>query len=329
MKTIKASSPCKLIIAGEHAVVYGSPALAVAIKPECSATLHEINGAAGFVICCPTNYQIKSFSNYGETNTKLELTKGKPWVPVIELLKYFKRTYNLKPKKKVELIVTFPPIKGIGASASIASCISKVIFNYMKIKPSYVQLFNAVQALEEVAHGGKASGIDASAVLRGAVRAEKKNGKMRFTKLKKLYLPSGSELIVIDTKLAKLRQGTGKMVKIAALYLQGNVEKLNEFKSLFEQIIKQLKPKGNAQALGKLFNKNHALLASIGVSTKGIELARAVALQNGSYGAKITGAGGEGGAVVALVPKFKSGRIVKALRAKGFMVFLVRFAKVN
>jgi len=203
------------------------------------------------------------------------------------------------------------------------------LFNYINKKPTTGQLFNAIQALENVAHGGKASGIDAAAVLFGAVRAEKRKadrGKMKFTKLKRISLPAGCALVVVDTKRAKPRKGTGEMVKLVAQRLAENKEMLQHFSLIYREISKQLNKKGNPQRLGALFNANHTLLAMVGASTEGIELARSIALENGAYGAKITGAGGEGGAVVALVPVNKLAKVISALRKNKFKAFKAQVA---
>ncbi len=321
MKTITASSPCKLIITGEHAVVYGNPALAVAIEPRCTASLREVKGLTGFTV---RTFEITATGK--KVKSELRAINA-----LNALLDHFKTKYHLQPRTRLELTLTIPQIKGIGSSASIAAAISKALFTYLKIKPTPTQLFNATQTLENVAHGGKASGIDAAAVLYGAVRAEKRkgrkeNGRMEFSKLKRISLPTGCALVVVDTKRAKPRRGTGEMVKLVAPRLAGNKKMLEQFQMVYKEISKQLNKKGDPHRLGTLFNANHTLLAILGTSTDGIELARSIALENGAYGAKITGAGGEGGAIVALVPANRLAKVISALRKNKFKAFRAQVA---
>ncbi|MGB9576954.1 MAG: mevalonate kinase, partial [Candidatus Norongarragalinales archaeon] len=73
-------------------------------------------------------------------------------------------------------------------------------------------------------------------------------------------------------------------------------------------------------------NENHELLRQAGVSSKGIEEARKIALENNAYGAKLTGAGGVGGAVIALVAKEKIPVVKAALEKSGFKSFQSEFS---
>ncbi len=74
-------------------------------------------------------------------------------------------------------------------------------------------------------------------------------------------------------------------------------------------------------------NANHELLKP--VSTDDIEKARQLALSAGALGAKLTGAGGKGGAVLALVQKSDVGKVQAALIGAGFPCFEAEIAKTG
>jgi mevalonate kinase len=75
-------------------------------------------------------------------------------------------------------------------------------------------------------------------------------------------------------------------------------------------------------------NENHDLLKARGVSSAGIEKAIATALAAGAYGAKMTGAGGEGGAVLVLCEEASKAKVSAALKdACGFVSYPVSLAK--
>lgn len=81
--------------------------------------------------------------------------------------------------------------------------------------------------------------------------------------------------------------------------------------------------KGERKKLGRLMNRNNALLERLGLSTPNIDEIRKTALENGALGAKITGAGG-GGGVLILAPDMKRAkRITKKLKYWGAFNFSV------
>jgi len=60
---------------------------------------------------------------------------------------------------------------------------------------------------------------------------------------------------------------------------------------------------GDLESLGDAMNVNHGLLAAAGVSSPALDIAVDTLRRAGALGAKLTGAGGDGGAVVALFRK--------------------------
>jgi mevalonate kinase len=83
--------------------------------------------------------------------------------------------------------------------------------------------------------------------------------------------------------------------------------------------MKNLRSNGDSEELGKAMNEKHFLLSP--VSTEEIEEVRGIAMENGAYGAKLTGAGGKGGAVIVLVPIEKEKSIINSIKKKGYRAF--------
>ena len=77
------------------------------------------------------------------------------------------------------------------------------------------------------------------------------------------------------------------------------------------------------KGLGKVLSLNQAVLGFIGVSNPTLNLMVEYLDSTGSYGAKLTGAGG-GGSVVAVAPEAKEKSIVSGLKARGFETFIAR-----
>jgi mevalonate kinase len=80
---------------------------------------------------------------------------------------------------------------------------------------------------------------------------------------------------------------------------------------------------GDMRGLGRLLALNHAALEMVGVSNKTLDEMIDIFASFGSYGAKLTGAGG-GGSVLAVAPEAKEKSIVSGLTARGFETFSAR-----
>ncbi len=334
MTTITTKAPCKVIITGEHGVVHGTPALAMAIEPFNTITLTTEASDLPCIILKIKGKQV-TLNETGEV-----VAGSVDWMVYIELVKHFIQSGVLQVKEKITIEVESNVPKGVGASSSIAIATAMAIFKYAKKPLTKGDLFDAGQFVDKIAHGGSPSGLDAMTVTVGSTKLIRsvENNQLKWNFYpEKVTLPTGAELIIIDTFKDGKRSGTGEMVKKIAASLNllksdGSVKPLTEFteadkkkvepfKIIFEKIEAQLKPNSDSMELGKLMNENHELLAKLGASTEGIEEARKICLENGCLGAKLTGAGGEGGAVITLVKKADAEKIIVKLKEKGFNAF--------
>ncbi|MFH0713566.1 MAG: hypothetical protein V1722_03410 [Candidatus Micrarchaeota archaeon] len=341
-KEIIATAPCKVILTGEHAVVHGSPALAISIEPFSSVHFLEEQGALGFVI--------KQKGADVVLNEKCEVQSGNDWKwysEVIDLLKKLIKETGFKPRAKIviEIKADFP--KGVGGSSSIAAAFIIAFYKFAGALLTSEKLFEDVQFLDAIAHGGSASGIDAMTVIGGPmklVRTVEQNNCVKWNfYLQKVELPQGTTLLVIDTSRGGKRAATGEMTALFAKNMSfvnsdGSTKKLFEltatdkaklvpFTEIFEKIMAELKPNGDAIVLGALMNANHALLEKMQMSSQGIEEARKICIANKVYGVKLTGGGGEGGAVIALINKNNAVKIINELEKHGFKAFEAKTTK--
>ncbi|MEM7821839.1 MAG: hypothetical protein QXX38_03465, partial [Candidatus Aenigmatarchaeota archaeon] len=207
---------------------------------------------------------------------------------------------------------------------------------YLKKVPSENELFECGQLVDEIAHGGKPSGIDARTTSRGKPQKFQKSFEplqFNFEDID-IELPNGSVLIVVDTFRGE-RETTAELIEKFAR-AHNITKKPNELTPLerealfgkyfkvYEKFIKECHKNGDPKILGKAFNENHQLLIS--VSTPEIEKARKIALKNGAYGAKLTGAGGKGGAVIILAPKEMEKNIIEKLKVNNYSAFSIEIA---
>jgi mevalonate kinase len=328
---ISASSPSKIILCGEHFVVYGAPAISIPVEPRNSATLSEI----------PVRDEIRLKSSLGEGVIKKDGSyEGAPALSnLAATYKFLHDKLGIGGGFDAKLSYSGVP-KGMGASASVCSAFAYALCKSYGMNPTEQLIFDATQAGELVAHGARASGIDAITVIRGRPQMFQRhfNDSPRFDFHPfSLALPEHTCFMVADTYRG-VRSSTLDMVKKFAHGVEvgstlppeldsGQRERIiSPYMPFYEKIKAQLKPDGDQKLLGALLDRNHTLLAERGVSCDEIDEAVEVAKGAGALGAKLTAAGGKGGAVLIYCRKFDTFAITDALAKRNYRAFELRVA---
>ena len=274
MKRGIGKSHSKIILIGEHSVVYGYPAIAIPLKKiEIECTIEEA----------------KSNFFYDETDTLS--------VAIFTALKYLKKE-NVKIKYKITSQI--PQKRGMGSSAAVSIAAIRAIFNYFGENLEDELLEKLVNTAEIVAHKTP-SGLDAKTCLSDkAIRFVKNKG------FSYIDLNLDAYLVIADTgiygntgeaiqnvknlgdkaelSLKKLGRLTDEMTRI----LTGNIENKEE-KIRREKISK----------IGEIMTAANTELGKLNITIEKTELFVKTAIENGAAGAKISG-GGLGGCVIAL-----------------------------
>ena len=322
-----ASAPCKAILFGEHYVVYGAPALSVAIEPRNRVDFSSWDGEGialksafgnGVILASGRYEGPDELAIYSEVAAKI-FGEGKPPSCIAEFSPAWK-------------------LKGVGTSASLCAAFAAGLFRLKGAKADAEMVFEAAQAGDLVAHAGKASGIDTKTVSYGKPLIFQRSFAPPEYDAKQsgFSLPTGCRMMLVDTFAGK-KDGTGKMLGIFASQsgISGAPQDLpeetrakvrEEYASLWEKIKAAMK-KAGAATIGELMNENHALLRNRKVSSPGIERAVSAALASGALGAKLTGAGGDGGAVLVLCSERAVKPVEKGIAALGFGVHPLSIAQ--
>jgi mevalonate kinase len=321
---VKTSSPTKVILCGEHFVVYGAPAIAAPIDVRNYVTLKSFKSDKQIV-------NLKSQLGSGVMADKM-ISGSQHFNFLQPIVSYFPA-----PSESLDVeIVSAGSFKGLGNSSSIASAFALAYAKYFQQTLNEEKLFELTQAADEVAHGGKASGIDAKTITRGKPQKFQKFFNPLSFKFEDipLELPRGSVLIVANTFKGE-RQSTGELIEIFAK-AHGITKKPNEmsdaerekiyadYEKIFEEFLSVCRRNARPEKLGEVIDENHKLLVS--VSTPEIEEVRSIARDAGAHGAKLTGAGGKGGAVIILAPEDLANKIIEKLSSKGYAAFTATFA---
>jgi mevalonate kinase len=282
----------KVILLGEHAVVFGHTAVAAGIRTGVRA--HASLGSG--------NISVPAWEL--EARVGDESLPGQAAKLLLEALHADPHDFDFWVEAEI------PARAGLGSSAAMAVAIARAVA--ADTGATHDQIQSAIAAFEKVFHRTP-SGIDAAAATRGCLgRFDRTNGWKDVTVAKPFELCVGI---------------TGKSHDTGALV--AGVRQLCETVPVANRLIESMGgiatagidalAKGDLPTLGRLFDLAQGLLSAVGVSALEIDDMVYMARAAGALGAKLTGAGG-GGAVIALAEEHGE-EVLRRWRAKGYYGF--------
>jgi mevalonate kinase len=223
--------------------------------------------------------------------------------PIFKCIKFVFNERNLfDVGANLEIESQIPYGEGLGSSA--ASCVSSVAALYSLFSNfDKTQIYETAKIMEQNIHTNS-SGIDCYvSTFGGIINFEPDKGFSNVVPKKKFTLLIGT---------SGIKHSTGKVVSQVRQFKQENSSIFKDLTSKADEICKRAvisMNQGNESEFGRLLSENHKLLSALGVSHPEIEKMIESCLDNGAFGAKLTGAG-MGGAVIALVPKGSGNEIL-------------------
>ncbi|OGU61567.1 MAG: hydroxymethylglutaryl-CoA reductase [Ignavibacteria bacterium GWF2_33_9] len=290
----------KVILFGEHAVVYGSNAIAAPISFAIKSKVEKAESCSSIVI-----------PRWG---VEFELfRKGENKNSLISALELILMKMNLH-NEKLQILV-FPHIPramGLGGSAALAVSVIRALSAFSSMNLTDSQVNDLAYEAEKVVHGTP-SGIDNTMATYGKLIRYKKDADPQTypihtpIKIPLIIGLSGSEGLTLNM-VRKVREGWNKNKTLYdSIFNQINEITLQAIDAINDY---------DLEKLGYLMNLNQGLLNAIQVSTPELEEMIALTRRNGALGAKLTGGGG-GGAMICLCPENRN-LISQALNDAGY-----------
>ena len=309
---LRGSACGKVILLGEHAVVYGVPALVLGIAR--GATAHAAPSAALSGPAARSELTLGTSDRVTEDGD----------TDVARAFSALLRTCGVTRPVRVEVVTELPAGAGLGCSAALGVAIVRALDAWENRPPaSASDDAERAMAWEKVFHGNP-SGVDATAAARGGcLLYQRMNGGLH---LKEIALTRPLNLAIGHSGVSS---STREMVEMVAKLKARNEENVTRTFDAIHSLVQNARlalEAGDHVGLGKLMDLNQVLLSGLMVSTEEIETLCRLGREAGALGVKLTGSGG-GGCVVALVENDPA-PIVAAWETAGFRAFSTQVSSV-
>jgi mevalonate kinase len=296
-----ATAPGKVILVGEHAVVYGRPAIAVPVwNLLATATIRNRAAGSGCLLIAQ------------DVGLQIRLVDAPEDLPLALVARLALARLHLPPDPdwQIELHSEIPIASGLGSGAALSTALVRAIavHSQQPIAPAVVS--QLVYASERLYHGTP-SGIDNTVVAYGVpIWFVKGEGGTPF------FPRRPFTLAIADSGVAAPTKETVGDVRRAWQADPARYEACFDAIGAIVTAARRALEKGDLAGLGQLFDRNQALLVELGVSSAFLERLIAAARQAGASGAKLSG-GGRGGNIIALVQPDMAEAVAAALLTVG------------
>ncbi len=313
--------PGKVILFGEHAVVYDRLGIAGAVDERVTVKVSEgKNGVELIRQLAPKKTVFSKEKLFGKLElfrrlyAEKEFDSLKAMSFVDSLMVVAAETMDRFGYKDARIELSFRhAMTGIGRSASKSAGIAMAFANFLGKEIRKKEIAEIAYLGDVVAHGGTPSGIDTSTVTYGGYVSYRKSQGVKTLEINQ-QLP----LVLVNSGDPSKTSVTVPAVRRLRQQNQESVDKiLDEIDSISLKAIDLLKTNSLGE-IGKLMNRNHILLKQLGVSTKKLDSLCGLAIANGALGAKLTGGGGGGGMIALASDEKAAKKLRNAYEARGF-----------
>ncbi len=297
---MKSSAPGKVILFGEHAVVYSRPALAVPVN-QVHVDVDVLDSSrAGIWIHAPI------------IDLHAELTSLPSDHPIASVILKLIQIFGISqtPNLEINISSTIPVAAGLGSGAAVSVALTRALSSFLSHPLSNDEINSLVFEIEKL-HHGTPSGIDNTVITYNMPVYFIKGQPIETFKTGKPFT-----IVIADTGIPALtKESVGD---VRRLWLKDT----NYFENIFNEIAqisliaRRSIESGKPELLGELMDHNHALLQEMTVSSPELDTLVSAAKDAGALGAKLSG-GGRGGNMIALVDQPTAESVASALISAG------------
>lgn len=299
-----ASAPAKVILFGEHFVVYDVKAILCSINRRVKVTTTPIDEKI-----------IRIKSKIGQEDIKAEEETRPSFRPFAFIARKAIKEFNYE--KGLEITIDSDIPSGVGLGSSSACCVAAAasVFGLFSSTTKEEILKIAIEAERTVFKN--ASGADSTVcTFGGIIEYDKKNGFNR------LDIKPGFTLIVANSKQS---HSTNTIVSNVGKFREKNPDAFLSLCKKESDLVNRVKTSlrdGDLGSLGKDMSENQRYLEEIGVSNERLRAMIDITDRTG-HGSKITGAGG-GGCIISLVDEENADKTIRNLQDGGYDCFAAK-----
>jgi len=315
MPSFTASAPGKIILFGEHAVVYGQPAIAVPVEQVKARAIVEADPRS-------KSGNVRLFAPDINLDKPLDqLADNHPLAAAVQQVRAACGVQHL-PACRIKITSTIPVASGLGSGAAVSVALIRALSGFLGYGLTQEQVCALAYEVEKI-HHGTPSGIDNTVITYAQpvyfVRGEK---------IQVLAPAQDFTVVIGDTGIASPTFNTVKDVRQA---WEENPALYDTYFESLGSIAKAARNKietGAVESLGPLMKASHSVLQKIGVSSSALDCLVTAALAAGAWGAKLSG-GGRGGNMIALTSPQLAASVAQALEQAGAVRTIISGIKVS
>ncbi|MCH8907683.1 MAG: mevalonate kinase [Candidatus Heimdallarchaeota archaeon] len=313
------SAPGKIILSGEHSVVYGYPALAIAINLRCEVET-ELNGDE--LVIESNELNEKFVYSPEDCNNVFE---GKPKTKVDNIAFAALSTLKLVQDSSllnIHIKSQIPISAGLGSSAAVVVATIASIADLFQKQIPLAEISDLAFEAEKITHG-KPSGIDNSIATHGGL-IHFENGNIE-NKVITNHIPIiiGNSQIARDTKI--LVAGVAELRRANPDIINPVIKTMGKLTLELEEAVLSI----DIDKIGELFDINQGLLDSIGVGHSKLSQMIWMARKFGAIGAKLTGAGGGGCMIAITKTDEEASDVASKMEASGLSIISTQMSKTG
>jgi mevalonate kinase len=304
--SVTVSAPGKLMLLGEHSVVYGHPCLVTSVKQRLNLSV-SFNTDKMFNLKAP-EVGIASYTKPLSGLSQGEIPKGARFIEAA--LKNYISCKKVKSGINISTKSDFSASYGFGSSSASAVCLIKALSEICGHKLDDKQIFNlSYKTVMDVQGAG--SGFDVASAVYG--------GTLYYVSPGKVIERLPTENIPLIVGYTGVKADTVAIVGDVARKKSQNPEKVARIFAAVTKLVDETKKKiveSDWERVGRLFDFNQDYLRDLGVSTEKLETLISAAKSAGAYGAKLSGAGG-GDCMIAIAPPESFAKVKDAINSAG------------